>query len=143
MTDDNEFKDLESVVNKLVKDLFESDDLKDLTPNGKVVYDFNLKMKQGNKLVKKSKDLEPMVDIIDEGNSYRVLFEIPGLEEDKLDLKITPLNLNLKVKGLAGFYSKEVTFKDLIVIDSVKANYNNGILEVHVLKEKKSVSKKK
>lgn len=146
MSDDDEFKDLEAVVNKLVQELFDSEAFKELAPDKKVVYDFTLKVKQGKNVLKtiEGTKLESMVDVIDEGSSYRILFEIPGLEEDKMDLKISPLDFNLKVKGLAGVYTKTISFKDLVSVDSVKANYNNGVLEVVVLKEsKKAVVKRK
>ncbi len=132
-----EANDLDAIVDKLVKELFDTDAFKELNPNDQIVYDFSIKLKQ--KPISKPKKLpvEPLVDVIDEGKGYRIIFEIPGCDEEKLDLKVSPLNLNLKVKGDAVLYSKNVNFKAPVLVDSIKNNYNNGVLEVFVLKDKK------
>ncbi|VVB70113.1 Uncharacterised protein [uncultured archaeon] len=139
---ENDFNDLEEIVNKLVKELFDTDAFKDLNPSDQVVYDVSIKLKQKPLNKSKLKVFEPLVDVIDEKTGYRILFEIPGFDEEKLNLKVSPLNLNLKVKGSNSF-SKTIDFKNPVIVDSVKTKYNNGIFEVFVLKEvKKKVSLK-
>jgi len=82
-------------------------------------------------LVEKS---EPLVDIFDEGDSIKVMAEIPGVEKDDINLEIAEDLLTVKVDTPTGKYYKEVKLPTVVERETVESTYRNGILEVKLKK---------
>jgi len=93
----------------------------------------------------------PYADLIDSGNEYRVMAEVPGIPKEKLDITVT--DREVKIEGEAktdvheekeGFVrqergysrvSRRVAFPEPVVAEKAEASLNNGVLEVRVPKK--------
>lgn len=114
----------------------------------KGVYGFNIKVGLGGAPsietfgnIRKSKEgpvveevREPLVDLLDEGDSFRVVAELPGVEASdiKVDLRDDILTLSAESKDRK--YSKEVLLPSRPQPGDPAISYRNGILEVRVRK---------
>jgi HSP20 family protein len=119
------------------------------------VYGFNIKIGLGGEPtvetfgnIRKTKEgpvveevREPLLDVLDEGDSFRIIAELPGVEagDIKLDLKDDILTIVAEGKdlptGQAGRkYSKEVLLPSRVQPEPPTMSYRNGILEVRVRK---------
>ena len=90
-------------------------------------------------------------DLIDAGNEYRILAEVPGIPKEKLDITVT--DREIRIEGEAktdiqeekeGFVRRErgyskvsrnLTLPEEVMADKAEANLNNGVLEVRVPKK--------
>ena len=121
----------------------------------KGVYGFNVKIGLGGTPsvetfgnIRKTKEgpvveevREPLLDVLDEGDSFHIVAELPGVEagDIKLDLKDDILTITAEGKdlptGQAGRkYSKEVLLSSRVQPEPPAMSYRNGILEVRVRK---------
>ena len=78
----------------------------------------------------------PSIDIIDEGDSLRVIAEIPGADKDSIKIKASERELYIEASGERK-YAKRIKLPEAIDPKSSKARFKNGILEV-VVKKKRS-----
>jgi len=78
---------------------------------------------------------EPIVDIFEEGDHIRVMAELPGIEENQINLSIKDNTLTISTDTTRKYY-KEVELPSLVKDDAVKSSYRNGILEVRLRKAK-------
>ncbi len=83
---------------------------------------------------------EPLVDVIEQENSYEVVAELPGVEKENINLHATENSLEIRAENDRKYY-KEVKFDSEIIPESAEASYKNGILSVKL--KKKEVEKKK
>ncbi len=97
-------------------------------------------------------DLEPPVDLQDDGNNYIIKSDMPGLEKDKISIDIQGTNLSItgtrenvseKKDESTGFVSQERSYgsfsKSLTLpgpVDETKvfADYKNGVLTIRLPK---------
>jgi len=86
-----------------------------------------------------SEEIEPLVDVLDEGDKIRVIAEMPGVEKDKISLKAVDRKLIIRASNHKRYY-KEVELPDEVDIQKARASYRNGVLEVVL--EKKSKERK-
>lgn len=77
---------------------------------------------------------EPLMDVIEQKDSYEVVAELPGVEKEDIKLHTTEDSLGIKTEGDRKFY-KEVPFDSPIKSESAKATYKNGVLSVKVTKK--------
>ncbi len=83
-------------------------------------------------LVKPHKSDELFVDIFDDGDFLTVVVEIPSVTKDQIELyNLTPTELELR----AGEINQTILLPTSIDDTSVKARYNNGILEITLEKQ--------
>jgi HSP20 family protein len=109
-------------------------------PDGKpVVREFgNMKpglAREGSPKISLSDRREPLVDIIDDGESVKVLAELPGVEKKDIKLIATSDKLTINVDNPDRKYYKEIKFPTEIEASSAKSRYNNGILEISIKKK--------
>jgi len=79
---------------------------------------------------------EPIVDVFEDGDNVKVMAELPGVEENDVNLKIENNVLTISADTPARKYSKEVKLSTFIERDSVEFKLRNGILEVKLRKTK-------
>jgi HSP20 family protein len=72
---------------------------------------------------------EPLVDIISENQTVKVIVEIPGVNKNDINLNATSNTLVIDVSTLARKYYKEIELPCEIDPQSARSTYNNGILE--------------
>ncbi len=97
---------------------------------------------------------EPLVDVLDEGESFRIIVDLPGMrkedievyvEEDKVVIKAERKaederkgeNYFVRERSYAQFY-RVVPLPEPVVPEQAKAKYNNGVLEIVVPKAGKA-----
>ncbi|MEI8216507.1 MAG: Hsp20 family protein [Eubacteriales bacterium] len=96
----------------------------------------------GNKIKKDEKDgevfidstREPIVDIMDEGATYTVIAEIPGVSEDDIKVIINGDIVQISAKSTTREYEKELLFKSEVEQEPIKKSYVNGMLELSLKK---------
>ena len=79
---------------------------------------------------------EPLVDVIDDDDSVKVLAELPGVEKDDIKLFATPRGLTITVDNIDRRYYKELSFDSEIDRSTAKSSYRNGVLEISLKKKK-------
>ncbi len=82
-----------------------------------------------------TEEIEPLVDVIDEGDKVRVIAEVPGVEKEKIRLKVSGRKLVIDASN-GKKYHKEVDLPSQVDLKSAKARYRNGVLEVELSKSK-------
>ena len=78
---------------------------------------------------------EPIVDIFDEGDTIKVIAELPGVEEGDVHTEVKGDILRLSAQGKERKYSKEILLPTIVDEEAVKSTYGNGILEIELLKK--------
>jgi HSP20 family protein len=77
---------------------------------------------------------EPIVDVIQDDGTIRVVAELPGVEKDDIQLRCTETMLTIDVDTPQRKYHKEVEFPAEVNPKISKARYKNGVLEVTLTK---------
>jgi HSP20 family protein len=108
-------------------------------PDGKpLVEEFgNVRRVKGRPMI--TEEREPLVDVFESGDEITVVAEIPGVEKDKIETKISEdgRTLVISASDTNRKYYKEVELPSEVDPSSAKAVYNNGVLEVKMKKTKK------
>jgi HSP20 family protein len=84
-----------------------------------------------------SDDLEPLVDILDEGETVVVLAALPGVNKDDIDLRLTEKSLTFSVDAVEFEWYDELRLPARVNPKSARASYKNGVLEIKVKKLEK------
>ena len=80
-------------------------------------------------------ECEPLIDVIDYKDSYKVVVELPDVEKSDIKLDVTEESLDIKT-GDGQRFSKEIPFDMPVTPATAKATYKNGVLCVAIKKEK-------
>jgi HSP20 family protein len=80
---------------------------------------------------------EPLVDVIEDDGTIRVVAEVPGVEKEDINLTCTEKTLTISVDTERRKYSKEVDLPAEVDPKIGKASYKNGVLEVTLTKAEK------
>ena len=109
-------------------------------PDGKpVIREFgNMKpgLARGGSPISLSERREPFVDTIEDGDSVKVLAELPGVEKKDIKLLASSDKLTINVDNPERNYYKEIEFPFEIDASIAKSKYRNGVLEVNLKKKK-------
>ena len=79
---------------------------------------------------------EPLVDVIEDDDSIKVLAELPGVEKQDIKLHATVYGLTIDVENADRKYFKELTFPVDIDRSTAKSSYRNGVLEITFSKKR-------
>ncbi|HEC80880.1 MAG TPA: Hsp20/alpha crystallin family protein, partial [Thermoplasmatales archaeon] len=82
-----------------------------------------------------SDEREPLTDIIEGEDEVAITVEIPGVEKEDIDLKVTEDTLEIKVDNVSRKYHKVIDLPCKVKPKTTKASYKNGVLDV-VIKRK-------
>ena len=108
-------------------------------PDGKpVIREFG-NMKQGieeEQTMSLQESREPLVDVIEDENSIKVLAELPGVEKQDIKINATTHGLTIKVENANRKFFKELELPFHIDRSTAKSNYRNGVLEITFRKRK-------
>jgi HSP20 family protein len=151
----------------LVKRFDESmpDEFKDLireeeTPTGKIkrygpfVYGFSYTAEPGKEPVfrefgnikpsfrgiEASSGREPLVDVMEEKDKYKIFAELPGVDKGQIKLDVADESIEIKTDDDKKFY-KLIPLERTVDPESAKASYNNGVLTVTLDKKEKRKGK--
>jgi len=78
--------------------------------------------------------LEPLVDIIEEGDEIIVVAELPGVEKDELKVRVKGQTLTIDVNNPQRPYHKELELPAKVSKEEAKSSMRNGVLEVRLKK---------
>jgi HSP20 family protein len=77
---------------------------------------------------------EPLVDIIEKGETVVVLVALPGVDKDDIDLRLTGDTLTFSVDAADFEWCDELKLPARVNPKSARASYKNGVLEIKVKK---------
>lgn len=77
---------------------------------------------------------EPLVDVMDEKDKYKIFVELPGVDKENVKLDAAENSIQLRTDDERKFY-KMIELESSIDPDSAKASYKNGVLTVEVDKK--------
>ncbi len=78
---------------------------------------------------------EPLVDVIEEDKTIKIVAELPGVRKEDIDIVLEGKRLVIKVDTKERKYYKEITLPVEVETTGAKAEYNNGVLTITVLKK--------
>ncbi len=81
-------------------------------------------------------DREPLVDVISDNETIRVIAEIPGVDKKNIKLNCSEMKLTISVEAENRRYYKEVDLPVEVDPKIGKATYVNGVLDVVLTKIK-------
>ncbi len=80
---------------------------------------------------------EPLVDVISDNGTVRVIAEVPGVEKKDIRLNCTERTLTISIDSEKRKYYKDVDLPAEVDPKSAKAKYTNGVLEVVLTKARR------
>jgi HSP20 family protein len=83
---------------------------------------------------------EPLVDVMEEGDKYRIFVELPGVEKENLKLDVADNSVQVRTADEKKFY-KMIELEQAINPDTAKASYKNGVLTIDIDKAAKRTGK--
>jgi HSP20 family protein len=101
----------------------------------------------------------PTVDIVDKGNAYQVIAELPGMDEKNVEVKLSGSTLTIKGEKLAekeekkkdyylrerrfGAFERSFTIPDTVNAEKIEASVSKGVLTVTLPKKAEAVTPQK
>jgi len=78
---------------------------------------------------------EPLTDVFEDERGATITVELPGVEEKDVQIFVKGNKVHIHAEGEGPFkYDKEVELSFSTGVENAKAQFNNGILEVQVLR---------
>ncbi|WP_455391556.1 archaeal heat shock protein Hsp20 [[Eubacterium] cellulosolvens] len=84
---------------------------------------------------------EPLTDIIEADDRVTITLELPGVEKKDINLEAVEDSLTIDVDSETRKYHKKIRLPENLDLDTIDANYKNGVLDI-VIKRKKERPKK-
>jgi HSP20 family protein len=91
-------------------------------------------IKPSHRGIEPSGGREPLVDVMDEKDRYKIYAELPGVDKEKIKLDVADDSIEIKTNDEKKFY-KMIYLESSVDPDSAKASYNNGVLTVELNKK--------
>lgn len=88
---------------------------------------------------RKSKELEPLIDVLDENDSVTVVAELAGFERRNIIIRVKDQRLTLSAKTSDRKYRKSLNLPERVIASTMHTKYKNGVLEIRL---KKSLQEK-
>lgn len=95
----------------------------------------NIRRDEEGKLVAVHEIREPMVDVFDEPGRLLVVAEVPGIEEENVQLEVHDDILVISTEKGEHKYRKEVLLPASFSSDKMSFSCRNGILKIQLIKE--------
>lgn len=97
-------------------------------------------IKPSHRGIEPSRGREPLVDVMNENERYRIFVELPGVDKDKVKLDVAEDSVEIKTDDDKSFY-KMIYLDSAVDADSAKASYKNGVLTLELDKKEKRKGK--
>ncbi len=111
----------------------------EIGPDGKPrIYEFGNVKRVGRERprIVVSEETEPLTDIYEEDDSVRVIMEMPGVDKSKIKVRaIDDRRIVVEASNHDRKYRKEIELPVEVDIDTAKATYRNGVLEIKIKKK--------
>lgn len=92
----------------------------------------NIRRTEGGSIVTETR--EPVADVLDERDEVVVIVELPGVEEQQIDVEIRAGEIEVSATGPGRSYHKRVVLPSPVTAGSLTSSYRNGILEIRCRK---------
>ena len=123
-------------------------DLGNLKEGMKGIFGFSVKTAVGGKPVVESfgnvkktpkgptveEEREPITDVVDEDQEIRIYAEMPGVNQEDINLDLKDDILDISAQTEDRKYHKEILLPAKVQAETMSSSYNNGILEIKVKK---------
>lgn len=83
---------------------------------------------------------EPLVDVMEEKDKYKIFVELPGVDKEKVKLDVAKDSIEVKTEDDKKFY-KMINLDSAVNPDTSKASYKNGVLTLELEKKEKRTGK--
>lgn len=83
---------------------------------------------------KMTPQLEPLVDVIEENNEIIVVAELPGVDKDRINVRVKGRVLTIDVDDAERPYHKVLELPSAVQKENAKSAIRNGVLEVRLKK---------
>jgi HSP20 family protein len=83
---------------------------------------------------------EPLVDVMDEKDRYKIYVELPGVDKEKIKLDVADASVQIQTDDEKKYY-KMIQLGAPVDPDSAKASYKNGVLTLDLEKKEKRTAK--
>lgn len=90
--------------------------------------------------IEPSEGREPLVDIMEEKEKYKIFVELPGVDKEKVKLDVAENSVEVKTEDDRKFY-KMIELESPVDTESAKASYKNGVLTLELDKKEKRKGK--
>ena len=97
-------------------------------------------IKPSHRGIEPSLGREPLIDIMDEKEKYKIFVELPGVDKENVKLDLAEDSVEIKTEDDKKFY-KMINLESAVDVDSSKASYKNGILTLELDKKAKRKGK--
>jgi HSP20 family protein len=77
---------------------------------------------------------EPLIDVMEQDTEVIVIAELPGVNQEDINVKVTDYTVTIQVESSKRKYAKTIDLPTPVDATSVNTNYNNGILEIQLQK---------
>jgi HSP20 family protein len=86
---------------------------------------------------------KPLIDVFDTDKAVQIVAEMPGIEKEDVELSAEGRDLEIRASRGDRRYHEFVELPADVDIDSAKASYKNGVLDITLNKVQKPTRKKK
>jgi HSP20 family protein len=103
-------------------------------PGGRPIIDQfgNIRRTESGSIVTETR--EPVADVFDERDEVVVIVELPGVEEQQIDVEVRAGEIEVSAAGRGRRYHKRVLLPSPVTAGSLTSSYRNGILEIRCRK---------
>ena len=150
------FGDFDEIFEDMLREMESMQEQGDRASGGPFFYGFSMSQRPGEEPeirefgnIHQGKDQyeigerKPLIDVFDNDKSVQVVAEVPGIEKEDVHLDIEGRELEIKAARGDRKYHEVVELPADVDIDSAKASYKNGVLEITLAKVKKTSRRKK
>ena len=102
---------------------------------------FKAETRLGKPQLDVKEEREPLTDVVDDGETIKVIIELPGVEKEEIKLSGTDDNLTISVETSEHKYFKEVQMPTKIEVKKATSTYKNGVLDITIPKKKQEKTK--
>ncbi len=111
----------------------------EIGPDGKPkIYEFGNVKRIGRERprIVVAEETEPLTDIYEEDDSIRIIVELPGVDKEKIKVRApSDRRLIIEASNHDRRYRKEIELPTEVDIDTAKATFKNGVLEIRIKKK--------
>ncbi|HID80296.1 MAG TPA: Hsp20/alpha crystallin family protein [Ignisphaera sp.] len=112
----------------------------EIGPDGKPrIYEFGNVKRIGRERprIVVTEEAEPLTDVYEEDDSVRIIAELPGVDKEKIKVRaIDDRHIVIEASNHDRRYRKELELPTEVDIDTAKAVFRNGVLEIKIKKKR-------
>jgi HSP20 family protein len=97
-------------------------------------------IKPSHRGIEPAEGREPLVDVMDEKDKYKIFVELPGVDKENVKLDVAENSIQISTQDDKKFY-KMIDLESTVDPDSPKASYKNGVLSIELDKKEKRKGK--